>query len=272
MAAKHKRNPELTRLYIAVGLGVLIWVIFRCYRILSASVESGIDAPSRWALLALGLTNVLAIGTLLFIVARSLAKLYFERRSGILGAQIRTRLVVALFLVGLVPSLMLFLIGRTFIRKNLDRWFLPETQQVIQDGRRVAEAYRTQVDLRLKGAPARLAPAGARALERQRADHGFDLVAQVRPAGPPLAALAPGLAAPRLEPLVQGRENQLTPAGERDLETGPGPTAAGWWRGCSCPGPPWTAWSSWSAATRRRSSSAPAARPWRPCPRAPSCS
>ena len=115
-------------------------------------MESGIDAPSRWALLALGLANVLAIGTLLFIVARSLAKLYFERRSGILGARIRTRLVVALFLVGLVPSLMLFLMGRTFIRKNVDRWFLPDTQQVIQDGRRVAEAYRTQLDLRLKAA------------------------------------------------------------------------------------------------------------------------
>jgi two-component system nitrogen regulation sensor histidine kinase NtrY len=138
MVPRARRNPELNRLYFAVGLGVLIWVIFRCYRLLSAQVESGIDAPSRWALLALGLANVLAIGTLLFIVARSLAKLYFERRSGILGARIRTRLVVALFLVGLGPSLMLFLIGRTFIRKNVDRWFLPDTQEVIQDGRKLA--------------------------------------------------------------------------------------------------------------------------------------
>ena len=42
MMAKAKRNPELNRLYFAVGLAVLIWVIFRCYRLLSASVESGI--------------------------------------------------------------------------------------------------------------------------------------------------------------------------------------------------------------------------------------
>ena len=54
--------------------------------------------------------------------------------------------VVALFLVGIGPSLMLFLMGRTFIRKNVDRWFLPDTQQVIQDGRRVAEAYRAQME------------------------------------------------------------------------------------------------------------------------------
>jgi two-component system nitrogen regulation sensor histidine kinase NtrY len=221
MAARSKRNPELTRLYFAVGLAVVIWMIFRFYKLLSASEPSGIDAPSRWALLALGLTNVLAIGTLLFIVARSLAKLYFERRSGILGARIRTRLVVALFMVGLVPSLMLFLIGRTFIRKNVDRWFLPDTQQVIRDGRRVAVAFRTQLDLRLKAAAAHLAPDAPGALEAQRDELGFDLVGRVRPGEAPQAAVAPGLAPPRLEPLLPGPETQLTMAGEWHLATGP---------------------------------------------------
>ena len=221
MAPRAKRNPELNRLYFAVGLGVLIWVIFRFYRLLSAQVESGIDAPSRWALLALGLTNVLAIGTLLFIVARSLAKLYFERRSGILGARIRTRLVVALFLVGLCPSLMLFLIGRTFIRKNVDRWFLPETQQVIQDGRRLAEAFRAQLDLRLKGAAAHIPPQAAVGLEQQRAALEFDLLARLRPYSSPQLAIAPNLPAPRLEPLPVGRDIRLSEAGEWHLDVGP---------------------------------------------------
>jgi two-component system nitrogen regulation sensor histidine kinase NtrY len=226
MASKGKRNPELNRLYFAVGLGVLIWVIFRCYRILSAQVESGIDAPSRWALLALGLANVLAIGTLLFIVARSLAKLYFERRSGILGARIRTRLVVALFMVGLVPSLMLFLIGRTFIRKNVDRWFLPDTQQVIQDGRRMAEAYRAQLDLRLRNAARHIPPASAQDLDQLRRDTDFDLVARTRPGAPPEVAVGLNLVAPKLEPLPAGSEIRATDGGEWHLDIGP-PDAAG---------------------------------------------
>ena len=242
MASKGKRNPELNRLYFAVGLGVLIWVIFRCYRILSAQVESGIDAPSRWALLALGLANVLAIGTLLFIVARSLAKLYFERRSGILGARIRTRLVVALFMVGLVPSLMLFLIGRTFIRKNVDRWFLPDTQQVIQDGRRVAEAYRAQ----LRPAPAQRAarhipPASAQDLDRLRRDPDFDLVARPRPGpaarggGRPEPGPARWSRCPRdREPATAAGNGTWTSA----LPNAAGAPAGG--RGSSCPGRPWT--------------------------------
>ena len=44
MASKSKRNPELNRLYVAVGLSVCIWLIFRVYRLLSSRVETQIDA------------------------------------------------------------------------------------------------------------------------------------------------------------------------------------------------------------------------------------
>lgn len=147
---KERRSKELNYLYFSLALVVLIFIIFRFYHLLSVQVKFDIDAPSRWALLALGLTNALAIGILLFIVARSLVKLYFERRSGVLGAHIRTRLVGALFLIGIVPSLMLFLVGRTFIRKNIDRWFLPNTQQVIRDGYFMIDVFRNQIKQQLQ--------------------------------------------------------------------------------------------------------------------------
>ena len=222
MATRSKRNPELNRLYFAAGLAVVIWVIFRVYRLLSAQVETDIDAPSRWALLALGLANVLAIGTLLFIVARSLAKLYFERRSGILGARIRTRLVLALFMVGMAPSLMLFLMGRTFIRKNVDRWFLPDTQQVIQDGHRVADAYREMVRLRLKYAVGHLPAAKLGDLDKERISLGFDLVGRLHPAtGWSQAVVSESLEAPELESMPEGPTQLPVAEGEWQLETGP---------------------------------------------------
>ena len=80
MKPTSKRHPELTRLYVAVGLGVVILMIILAYKTVGNRVAGGgLDAPSRWALVALGLANVLAIGNLLFIVARSMAKLYLER-------------------------------------------------------------------------------------------------------------------------------------------------------------------------------------------------
>ncbi|HEU4952450.1 MAG TPA: ATP-binding protein [Holophagaceae bacterium] len=202
-----RRNPELTRLYLGAGLVVLIVMIIMAYKTTGLRVDTaGIDAPSRWALIALGLANVLAIGFLLFIVIRSVAKLYFERRSGILGARLRTRLVLALFVVCLAPSLMLFLVGRNFISKNVERWFSPETALLIKDASRVAAQVRADAQARLAFGAGRIQASGSDDCGRIRAESGLDLVARLDPgsnsskvAGLDLAA---GLPSPALDPLL----------------------------------------------------------------------
>ncbi|MBL0211504.1 MAG: HAMP domain-containing protein [Holophagaceae bacterium] len=173
---KIQRDHELTRLYAAAGLAVLVWMIFKAYKLLSERVSGAIDAPSKWALMSLGLLNVLAIGILLFIVARSLAKLYFERRRGILGARLRTRLVLAFFGVTLVPSLILFFVGQNAISKNLDRWFLPETKEIVEDGQATAKAFNAQVQARLNTAIAHVRGSDLRDLDRLRTEEGLDLI------------------------------------------------------------------------------------------------
>ena len=40
-----QRDRELTRLYAAAGLAVLVWMIFKAYKLLSDKVSGGIDAP-----------------------------------------------------------------------------------------------------------------------------------------------------------------------------------------------------------------------------------
>jgi nitrogen fixation/metabolism regulation signal transduction histidine kinase len=173
-----KRHPELTRLYVAVGLGVLILMTILAYKTVGNRIaEGGLDAPSRWALVALGLANVLAIGTLLFIVARSVAKLYFERKSGILGSRLRTRVVLTIFGVCLVPSLILFLVGRNFINKNVERWFSPETEVTIREGRKMAEDLRAAAWRRLEFGVGRLLVSASAEPAAIRAASGLDLVA-----------------------------------------------------------------------------------------------
>ncbi|WP_285571645.1 sensor histidine kinase [Geothrix limicola] len=173
-----KRHPELTRLYVAVGLGVVVLMIIMVYKTVGNRIAGGgLDAPSRWALVALGLLNVLAIGTLLFIVARSIAKLYFERKSGILGSRLRTRMVLTLFIVGIVPSLILFMVGRDFINKNVERWFSPETEVAIRDGQKVAEDLRAAARGRLDFGAERLRASASAEPAAIRVVSGLDLVA-----------------------------------------------------------------------------------------------
>jgi two-component system nitrogen regulation sensor histidine kinase NtrY len=179
MASPHpKRHPELTRLYVAVGLVVLIVMIILVYKAVGNRVAvGGLDAPTRWTLLAVGVLNALAIGSLLFIVARSLAKLYFERKSGILGSRLRTRMVLTLFIVGIVPSLILFVVGRNFISKNVERWFSPETEVAIRDGQKMAEDLRTAAKARLDFGAGRLLASPSAEPQVIRTAAGLDLVA-----------------------------------------------------------------------------------------------
>jgi two-component system nitrogen regulation sensor histidine kinase NtrY len=196
-----KRHPELTRLYVAVGLGVLITMTILAYKSVGNRIAGGgLDAPSRWALLALGLANVLAIGTLLFIVARSVAKLYFERKSGILGSRLRTRVVLTIFGVCLVPSLILFLVGRDFINKNVERWFSPETEVSIRDGQQVAGDLRAAAKARLDFGAGRLRVSASAEPPAIRADSGLDLVALLggRSEGTTKVDLDPALPPPEL--------------------------------------------------------------------------
>ncbi|WP_243303857.1 sensor histidine kinase [Geothrix oryzisoli] len=200
-----KRHPELTRLYVAVALGVVIIMIILAYKAVGNRIaEGGLDAPTRWALIAVGTANVLAIGALLFIVARSLAKLYFERKSGILGSRLRTRMVLTLFIVGIVPSLILFLVGRNFINKNVERWFSPETEVTIRDGQKVAGDLRAAAKARLDFGAGRLLASASAEAPTIRAASDLDLVAFLGAKGgegPKALDLRAGLEPPDLSTL-----------------------------------------------------------------------
>ncbi len=228
-----KRHPELTRLYVAVGLVVMILMIIMVYKAVGNRVAvGGLDAPSRWALLAVGVLNALAIGTLLFIVARSVAKVYFERRSGILGARLRTRLVLTLFVVGIVPSLILFVVGRNFINKNVERWFSPETEVSIRDGQKAAEDLWAASRARLEFGAGRLLASSSAEAPEIRATSGLDLVAALgaRPGeGMKALDLGAGLEPPDLS-FLGAEAEQESKAGLwllRAVPRGDGPWAVG---------------------------------------------
>ena len=103
---------------------------------------------------------------------------------------------------------MLFLIGRTFIRKNVDRWFLPDTQQVIRDGPGAGGGLTAPSwTCAWKAAAAHIPPGHPGGPGAQRDELGFDLVGRVRPGEAPQVGGRPrGLAPPRLEPLLAGAE------------------------------------------------------------------
>ena len=70
---------------------------------------------------------------LTFVLARNLLKLFAERRLGVLGSKLRTRLVVAGLLLSFLPVLMMFWFAYGLMNRSIDKWFSQPVEAVRQD-------------------------------------------------------------------------------------------------------------------------------------------
>lgn len=67
--------------------------------------------------------NIILILLLIFLIVRNVVKLIFERRHGILGSKLRTKLVAAFVSLSLIPTVILFLVSVNFLSYSIETWF-----------------------------------------------------------------------------------------------------------------------------------------------------
>jgi two-component system nitrogen regulation sensor histidine kinase NtrY len=91
-------------------------------------------------LLILNLT-VISLLTLMFFVAKSLARLYLERRHKVLGYRFKTKLVVILVVLTLIPATFLFVVASGLITNYIDRWFVPQIKQPLTSSIEIARTF-----------------------------------------------------------------------------------------------------------------------------------
>ncbi len=85
--------------------------------------------------------NIILILLLIFLVIRNLVKLIFERKRKVLGAKLRTKLVVAFISLSLVPTILLFFVAAAFITNSVEHWFKIQVEQSLQGSLEVAQTY-----------------------------------------------------------------------------------------------------------------------------------
>jgi len=91
-------------------------------------------------LLLLNLTVILLL-ILMFFVAKSLIKLYIERKNRILGYKFKTKLVVILVVLTLIPATFLFIVSSGLITNYIDRWFTPQIKQPLDSSIEIAKSF-----------------------------------------------------------------------------------------------------------------------------------
>ena len=85
--------------------------------------------------------NIILILLLIFLVIRNLVKLIFERKRKVLGAKLRTKLVVAFISLSLVPTILLFFVAVGFITNSVEHWFKVQVEQSLQGSLEVVQTY-----------------------------------------------------------------------------------------------------------------------------------
>jgi len=119
--------------------GIIILVIIVVVALLTLAesrvVHFGTDIPISNTILMFILINInlLLLILLIFLVFRNLVKLLYERRRKVMGAKLRTRLVVAFIALSLVPTIVLFFFSINFITSSIEFWFNVPVEQALEN-------------------------------------------------------------------------------------------------------------------------------------------
>ncbi len=102
-------------------------------------IHFGADFPISNTILMFILINInmLLLLLLIFLVLRNLVKLLYDRKRKVMGARLRTKLVVAFIALTLLPAIVLFFFSINFITSSIEFWFNVPVEQALENSLKV---------------------------------------------------------------------------------------------------------------------------------------
>ena len=137
LAERKRRRREL----IAVGVAGATLVAFVFAQTELPPLTRHTSLVSNLAVISLFNLSFLLLGLMLFLVGRNLAKVIFERRRGLIGSKFQVRLVAGFIAVALIPSAFLLYVSGVFLHADINSWFNPEYEQILNDSLEIAKTY-----------------------------------------------------------------------------------------------------------------------------------
>jgi len=91
--------------------------------------------------------NVILLLFLLYLIARNVVKLIFERKQNIFGHRLRTKLVITFIALSLIPTIVLFGLATQFISTSMEYWYNIQVEQSLKKSLQVAQSlYQKAID------------------------------------------------------------------------------------------------------------------------------
>ncbi len=85
--------------------------------------------------------NLIILIALVWLVFRNIGKLFIERRRKVLGAKLKTKLVIAFLAFSIIPTMVLFIISALYINSSFDKWFSLKIQNTLQASLEITNTY-----------------------------------------------------------------------------------------------------------------------------------
>ncbi|MCW9049599.1 MAG: ATP-binding protein [Deltaproteobacteria bacterium] len=244
---RHKRREWLLIIFAIFLLVIIPQLESRLFELTS-------QLPISNSIIALAVINlnILLVLLFLFLIFRNLFKLVLERRRGVPGAKLRSKLVGAFIGLSLVPTMLLFFVSAGFISSSIDNWFnnqvelaLDESLDVAQTYYRNSEAnalyYADQLSNRIKEGKylnEENLPQLRQLIKEKQGEYNLGIVEVfsatheelVRVANPklPIIEITAATSDPVREGLQGIRFSQITPVGKADLIRGIVPIQSNW--------------------------------------------
>jgi two-component system, NtrC family, nitrogen regulation sensor histidine kinase NtrY len=125
---KGKRQKETLIIFgLCFIFLILAWLEFRVF---SVSKE----LPFEYSIFFFGLVNfnLILLLLLFFLIFRNLFKAFIEKRKGLLGSSLRSRLVLTFFVFSAVPTVLMFFVSVIYINSSFDKWFSEKITDVMK--------------------------------------------------------------------------------------------------------------------------------------------
>ena len=140
---KRRKREAVLSVIIIVAVAVLTLVENRV-------ITFGADIPVSNTILMFILINInlLLLILLIFLVFRNLVKLLYARRRKVMGARLRSRLVVAFVALSLLPTIILFFFSINFITNSIEFWFTVPVEQALEKSLLVGQQFYRENEIR----------------------------------------------------------------------------------------------------------------------------
>ena len=130
-----KRTREIIIIFVILALIAVL-------SILRTNISSIYMPPSSNVVIFTMISlNVVLLMLVIFLVTRNLAKLLLERKRGVLGTRLRTKLVAAFVTLTIIPTMVLFFTSILFLNRSMEGWLSSEVETAIAESMNVANIY-----------------------------------------------------------------------------------------------------------------------------------